>query len=99
MVVALVLACVLVAQTCQKDQIRLTKNQAIAKARDQITFEPDRTQIRLLRQGLGARPHWIVSMSVAARRDRGLNAQEFRKLAVVSIDANTGKVIEVRVQR
>jgi hypothetical protein len=88
-----------VAQTCQKDQVRLTKEQAIAKARDQVTFEPDRTQIRLLRQGLDARPHWIVSMSVAARRDRGLNAQEFRNLAVVSIDANTGKVIEVRVQR
>jgi hypothetical protein len=88
-----------VAQTCQKDQIRLTKEQAIAKARQQVTFEPTRTQIRLLRQGLDARPHWIVSMSVASRRDPGLTAQEFRKLAVVSIDANTGKVTEVRVQR
>jgi hypothetical protein len=88
---------VLVAQTCQKDQVRLTKDQAIAKARQQIAFEPTRTQIRFLRQGLGARPHWIVSMSIPARRQ--LSTQEFRKLAVVSIDANTGKVIEVRVQR
>jgi hypothetical protein len=98
-VVGLLAACLVIAQTCQKDQVRLTKDQAVAKAREQITFAPDRTQVRLLRQGLGARPHWVVSMSVASRRDPGLNAQEFRKLAVVSIDANTGKVIEVRVQR
>ena len=98
MVVALAAATFLFAQTCQKDQIRITKEQAIATAERQVDFDPTRTQIRLLRQGLNAQPYWIVSLSVPYRGAR-LNAQEFRELAVVRIHANTGKVTDVRVQR
>jgi hypothetical protein len=87
-----------VAQTCQKSQIRITKDQAIARAERQIDFEPTRTQIRLLRQGVGSRPFWIVSLSIP-RAGTGIDTQEFRKLAVVRIDANTGKVSDVRIQR
>jgi hypothetical protein len=84
----------LVAQTCQQSQIRLTKDQAIAKAQRQIDFEPDRTQIRLLRQGIQSEPFWIVSLSV-----KGEAENSFRELAVVRIDANSGKVETVRQQR
>lgn len=84
----------LVAQTCQQSQIRLTKDQAIAKAQRQIDFKPDRTQIRLLRQGIQSEPFWIVSMSV-----KGEAENSFRELAVVRIDANSGKVETVRQQR
>lgn len=87
-----------VSQTCQKDQVRLTKDQAIAKAEEQVNFEATRKQVRFLRQGLSSRPFWIVSLSVPFKGDP-LNTQRFRKLAVVEIDANTGKVTDVRVQR
>jgi Peptidase propeptide and YPEB domain len=85
----LVLAFV-VAQTCQKESIRLNKEQAIAKAEDQVDFEPRRTQIRLLRQGIPGQPYWIVSLSRPGER-----AGTFSELAVVRINANTGKVVEV----
>ena len=65
----------------------------MASAERQITFEPTREQIRLLRQGVGSKPFWIVSMSVPRRNGT------FSHLAVVRIDANTGKVKDVRVQR
>ncbi len=82
------------AQTCQKSQIRVDKDQAIATAKQRIDFKPQRTQIRLLRQGITSEPYWIVSLSIPTERD-----DVFRKLALVKIDANTGKVDSVRIQR
>jgi hypothetical protein len=96
--VVVLLAAFAVSQTCQKDQVRLTKDQAIAKAQEQVDFEATRKQIRLLRQGLNARPFWIVSLSVPFNGDP-IDTQRFKKLAIVEIDANTGKVTNVRVQR
>ncbi len=91
-VVVLVVAFV-VAQTCQKSQIRLDKDQAITKAVQQVDFTPQRTQIRLLRQGLNSKPYWIVSLSRPGKlRD------SFSELALVKIDANTGKVVSVEQQ-
>ena len=95
---AVLLLAFVVAQTCQKDQIRVTKDGAIATAKAQVEFRPTRTQIRLLRQGLSSTPTWVVSLSVP-RPGAPLNTQEFKELAVVRVDANTGKVVDVRVQR
>jgi hypothetical protein len=92
-VLVLVLAFV-VAQTCQKSQVRLNKEQAIAKAEDQIDFTPKQTQVRLLRQGVPSKPFWIVSLSRPGKREGTFSA-----LAVVRIDANTGKVETVKQQR
>ena len=75
------------AQTCQKSQIRYDKNEAISTAKRQVDFTPQRTQIRLLRQGLNSKPYWIVSLSTP-----GTQRGSFHNLAVVKIDANTGKV-------
>jgi hypothetical protein len=81
-----------VARSCQQAQIRITKEQAIATAERQVDFEPKQTQIRLLRQGLRREPIWIVSLSIP----RGEDA--FSELAVVRVDANTGKVESVAEQ-
>ena len=78
------------AQTCQKSQIRYDKNQAITKAEQQVGFTPERTQVRLLRQGLNSKPFWIVSLSTP-----GTQRGTFHNLAVVKIDANSGKVKSV----
>jgi hypothetical protein len=82
------------AQTCQKSQIRVDKDQAIATAKERVDFTPRRTQIRLLRQGITSEPYWIVSLSIPTDRN-----DVFRKLALVKIDANTGKVDGVKIQR
>jgi hypothetical protein len=77
-------------QTCQKNQVRLTKEQAIATARPQAGFVPERTQIRLVRQGLKSRPYWAVSFSVPEKNGHG-----YSRLTTVRVDANTGKVAAV----
>ena len=79
-----------VARGCQQSQVRITKEQAIATAERQVDFEPQRTQIRLLRQGINSRPFWIVSLSIPGER-----SGTFRRLATVRINANNGKVEEV----
>ena len=91
LVIGLVLVAAFVfAQTCQKDQVRVSKEQAIQTARDQVTFEPERTQIRMLRQGINSRPFWIVSLSIPGELE-----DTFRQIAVVRVDANNGKVEDV----
>ena len=91
LVIGLVLVAAFVfAQTCQKDQIRVSKEQAIQTAREQVSFEPQRTQIRFLRQGINSRPFWIVSLSIPGERQ-----DTFEQIAVVRVDANTGKVEDV----
>jgi hypothetical protein len=91
-----VIVCVLVlafvaAQTCQRSSIRLTKAQAIDKAEHQVDFTPKRTQVRMLRQGLSSKPYWVVSLSRP-----GKVQGTFSELAVVRINANTGKVESVK---
>src|SRR5215213_5800956 len=93
-IVAVLVLAFVVAQTCQKSSIRLDKDQAIAKAKHQVTFTPKRTQIRLLRQGVPSKPFWIVSLSRP-----GKAPGTFSALAVVRIDANSGKVVTVKSQR
>jgi hypothetical protein len=93
-IVAVLVVAFVAAQTCQQSQIRIDKDQAIAKAKQEIDFTPTRTQIRLLRQGITSEPYWIVSLSIPTDRN-----DVFRKLALVKIDANSGKVHSVKIQR
>jgi len=78
-----------VSRSCQQSQVRVGKERAIASARARVAFAPRQTQVRLVRQGLNARPYWAVSLSVP-----GPNGS-FRRLATVRVDANTGKVAAV----
>jgi hypothetical protein len=93
-IVAVLVVAFVAAQTCQQSQIRIDKDQAIATAKQEIDFTPTRTQIRLLRQGITSEPYWIVSLSIPTDRN-----DVFRKLALVKIDANSGKVDSVKIQR
>ena len=89
----LFVATLVFSQSCQQAQVRIPQEQAIASARAQIDFRPARTQIRLVRQGLNAKPYWAVSLSVPARD--GAPA----RVATVRVDANTGKVAAVNDDR
>jgi hypothetical protein len=93
-IVVLFAVTVFAARSCQQSQIRLSKDQAIATARPQAGFEPQRTQVRLVRQGLTGRPYWAVSFSVPAASGEG-----YARLATVRVDANTGKVAAVNRER
>lgn len=96
LVVALLAVTFVAARSCQQSQVRISQDQAIATAERRIPFEPTHVQVRMLRQGLTSQPFWIVSLSVPRE---GTEAQVFDELAVVRVNANTGKVEDVRIQR
>lgn len=93
-VVALFLVTLAAAKGCQQSQVRIPKERAIVTARAEAGFAPERTQIRLVRQGLNAHPFWAVSLSVPAASGDG-----YAKLTTVRVDANTGKVAAVNRER
>lgn len=93
-VVALLGAATFMAHSCQQAQVRISKERAIATARPEAGFAPQRTQIRLVRQGLTGHPFWAVSFSVTAPSGDG-----YAKLTTVRVDANTGTVEAVNRER
>ncbi len=93
--VALLAVTVVAAQSCQKSQVRLSKEQAIERARPDAGFTPERTQVRLVRQGLNGHPYWAVSFAVPAPSGN----DEYTKLTTVRVDANNGKVVAVNRER
>jgi hypothetical protein len=93
-VVALIVATAVAAQSCQQAQVRVNKERAITTARPQAGFSPERTQVRLVRQGLTAHPYWAISFSVRAASGDG-----YAKLTTVRVDANTGEVASVNRER
>jgi hypothetical protein len=92
--VALFAVTIFAAQSCQQSQVRLSKERAIATARPQAGFAPQRTQVRLVRQGLNSHPFWAVSFSVPAPSGDG-----YTHLTTVRVDANTGKVAAVNREK
>jgi hypothetical protein len=93
-VIALLAVTAVVAQSCQQAQIRISEQRAIATARPEAGFTPQRTQVRLVRQGLNGRPFWAVSFSVADPDGEG-----YSKLTTVRVDANKGTIESVNRER
>ena len=89
-VAVLLAVTIFAAQSCQQSQIRISKERAIATARPEAGFTTERTQVRLVRQGLNGRPFWAVSFSVPAKSGDG-----YTKLTTVRVDANKGTIAAV----
>ena len=92
-VAAVFVVAVVVSRSCQQAEIDLTQEEAIELATEQVDFEPEDTQIRLLRQGISREPFWIISLSTEAA-----GGQTYEDLAVLRIDATTGEIVEFREQ-
>jgi hypothetical protein len=88
LVVGLFAICLVVAAGCQRRQIRITKETAIATATREADFRPQRTQVRLVRQGLNGRPFWAISLSIPNKSGKG-----YQRVSVARVDANTGKLV------
>jgi hypothetical protein len=78
------------AQSCQQSQVRISQERAVAVAQARAGFVPERTQVRLVRQGLSGRPYWAVSLSIPAADGDG-----YERITTVRVDANTGAVAAV----
>ena len=88
LVVGLFAICLFAAQTCQRRQIRVSKEVAIVTATRAADFRPQRTQVRLVRQGLNGRPFWAISLSIPNKSGNG-----YERVSVARVDANTGKLV------
>jgi hypothetical protein len=93
-IVALLVLTFVAAQSCQQSQIRISKETAIETARSEAGFEPRRTQVRLVRQGLNGHPFWAISFSIPARSGDG-----YARLTTVRVDAVNGRVASVNRER
>jgi hypothetical protein len=69
---------------------KVSKDDAIAVARPKVDFKPQGHNIRLVRQGIPPRPVWAVSFWI--RKAEG----GFSRITIVLVDANTGRVMQVR---
>jgi hypothetical protein len=93
-VIALAALTFVAAQSCQQAGVKVSQKAAIETARPEAGFEPQRTQVRLVRQGLNGRPFWAVSFSVSAPDGDG-----YSKLTTVRVDANSGTIEAVNRER
>jgi hypothetical protein len=93
-IVALLAVTAVAAQSCQQAQVRFSKEAAIATARPEAGFTPQRTQVRLVRQGLTGHPFWAVSFSVTAPSGDG-----YAKVTTVRVDANKGTIEAVNREK
>jgi hypothetical protein len=87
LVVGLFAICLVAATSCQRHQIRISKEVAVVTATRAADFRPERTQVRLVRQGLNGHPFWAISLSIPAKGGKG-----YERVAVARVDANTGKL-------
>jgi hypothetical protein len=69
---------------------KVSKDDAIAVARPKIDFKPQGHNIRLVRQGIPPRPVWAISFWI--RKAGG----GFSRITIVLVDANNGRVMQVR---
>jgi hypothetical protein len=69
---------------------KVSKDDAIAVARPKVDFKPQGYNIRLVRQGIPPRPVWAISFWI--RKAGG----GFSRITIVLVDANSGRVMQVR---
>jgi hypothetical protein len=71
----------------------VSKNDAVTIARARVDFKPEGYNIRFVRRGIPPGPFWVVSFWI--RRADG----SFSRITVVVVDANSGRVTEVKRAR
>ena len=69
---------------------KVSKADAVAVARPNVDFKPQGYNIRLVRQGIPPRPIWAISFWI--RKASG----GYSRVTVVLVDANSGRVVQVR---
>ena len=87
---AVLLAALLVSKSCGSSETQVGQQEAVQIAKHQVSFAPDRTQVRYVKRGLQSRGFWAVSL-VTIRPDGTIG-----RSAVVLVDGDTGDVAEVR---
>jgi hypothetical protein len=90
MVALLAVGLVLVKVAGQGGNSKISKDDAVAIARQRIDFKPTGYQIRFIRRGIPSRGYWVASFYIRK------GSSDYSRVTVVLVDATSGKVTEVR---
>lgn len=90
LVIALVGA-LLLSRSCQRNYVRISEQQAVVLGERQLDFKPQGHSIRMLQRGVPPRRYWAVSYFIRTPGGNG-----YRKLTLLLVNANTGKVERVK---
>jgi hypothetical protein len=90
-VVVLLAAALLASRSCAGGANRVSQDEAVEIAKEQIAYEPNRVHVRFFRRGIPAVGTWAVSLSLVK------NGVVERQTLVV-VGAGDGKVIEIQDQ-
>lgn len=91
--IAALVGALLVSRGCQRSQVRVTKDQAVAIGEQRIGFKPQGHNVRIVLRGIPPKRFWGVSYWI--RDAQG----GYRKLTIVLVNTNTGKIDNVYVQK
>jgi hypothetical protein len=86
MLVAVLAVAFLYVRGCVADSRPVSSAEAVAIARTEVSFRPDRHQVRLVQQGVPPRSYWGVSFVQLGPGGRPI------KVEVFLVDAKTGDV-------
>lgn len=89
-VLGLLLVIFAASRSCQREGLDISQEEAIEIAKQEVDFEPDDVQVRLLRQGVNFTQRWVVGLAEVRENGERLNE------TVVVIDASSGDVVEIR---
>jgi hypothetical protein len=88
--VALIAIGLLLTRVLDRSGARISEERAVAIARPQVEFEPEGHNVRLIRRGIPPKPYWAVSFWIK------VSTGEPTRVTVVVVNADTGRVTEVR---
>jgi hypothetical protein len=89
--VALIALGLLLTRVLGRTNPNVSKEDAVAVARPNVDFKPQGYNIRLVRQGIPPRPVWAVSFWIRKSGGGG-----YSRITLVLVDANSGRVMQVR---
>jgi hypothetical protein len=84
--VALLLVAFLLTKSCARQQNAVSQDEAVAIARKEVDFEPDRYQVKYLPQGVPPVYYWGVNFQKLGSQGQVLETE------VVLVNATTGEV-------
>jgi hypothetical protein len=88
--VALLVVGLLLVNVLQHGKTNVSKEDALAIARARIDFDPNGHQIRYIRRGIPSHGFWVASFYIRK------NVGGYSRVTIVLVDAESGKVTEVR---
>ena len=88
MIGAVLVAALLASRSCADTSHAVSKDEALAIAREAKRFEPDHVQIRFVRQGV-PEPRGIWAISLYTQDENGRPV----RVNLVRVDAETGEIV------